>query len=225
MICFSSYRCTLRDLNITEDNRAVTGFSGSHISGHSSQDVTEIWFWTGKSVFLPNGMGNLFPNLEKLLVSDDNRNLGLKAISRTNFKNMQKLKYINLRSNELDTIDEDSLHELPLLTTFIIKKNKIRMLHRNTFARNPKLVRVDVMSNELEYLHGDLFKSNLLLQEAQFSDNKLTKIYIDFTQFKHIKKIDFRTNVCINQSLNEVRSLAEFQTLIRYHCDEFFTTV
>lgn len=157
-----------------------------------------------------------------MLVSDDDRNLGLKVLRRLNFQNMENLSYLNVRSNDIVTIDEDSLHDLPNLNTFVIKNNKLLVLHKNSFIRNTNLVIVDAVSNQLEFLHSDLFKKNLLLEEALFNDNKLVKISIDFTQLKQIKVIDFHENVCIDKALKDFHSVNDYQKVIRLHCNEVF---
>lgn len=167
--------------------------------------------------FIPDGIGRIFPNLEKFVVGYEDRNLGLKLLKRDNFRDMSLLWYLDFSFNNIDTIDEDTFQDLPNLKYFIIANNKLKMLHCNLFEKNTKLVHVNANSNQLEFLQGDLFKKNLLLEEAFFQNNILKVIYIDFSPLKQIKKIELQGNICIDDSLKDVNHLSEFQTGL-YNC-------
>lgn len=218
---FFSYKCSSWGANVTNDSFEVDSITGTHISGYSAQNISEIWFWTGTLDYIPYGIGRKFQNLEKFWVGYEDRNLGLKALKRSNFKDMDLLWWLDVKYNNVETVDEDTLRDLPNLKYFVIKNNRLKMLQKNTFQRNFQLIHVDATSNQLEFLHADLFKNNALLKEAFFNNNKLTKISIDFNQLKSIEKIGFLKNSCIDKQLEDVSSLTQFQTLLMFQCNSY----
>lgn len=218
---FSSYKCSSWGVNVTDENYEVGLITGTHASGYDTQNVSEVWFWTGTLEYIPYGIGQKFKNLEKFWVGYEDRNLGLKLLRRSNFKDMDKLWYLDVKYSNVETVDEDTLRDLPNLKYFVIHNNKLRNLFKDTFQKNFKLKHVNANSNELEYLHRDLFKNNALLEEAFFGNNKLKTISIEFTELKFIKKIDFHNNNCIDKSLEDVRSdVAELQTMLHQCSDQ-----
>lgn len=206
-------------MNVTNENSEVRLFTGTHLTGYDASNVSEVWFWSGTFEYIPDGIGQKFKYLEKFWVGYDDRNLGLKVLRRSNFKDMDLLWYLDVKFNNVESVDEDTLRDLPNLKWFVIRNNKLKTLHKDTFQRNFKLKNVIADSNRIEFLHNDLFKNNALLEEASFKDNKLTTISTDFTQLKFVKKIDFHGNNCIDKALEDVNNVTEFQTLLLYQCN------
>lgn len=212
-----SYKVSIYDVNVTNENFVVDVFSCSHPTGYSAQNVSHIWFWTGTLEYIPRGIGQKFKNLEKFTVGYSDRNLGLKKLRRSNFKDMESLWYLDVSHNDVETVDEDTLRDLPNLIHFVVSSNKLRILHKNVFQRNFKLQYINANSNLLEFLHDDLFKNNALLVEASFNNNKLMTILIDFTRLKFIGKIDFHKNTCVDVFLDR-HNLTEYQTILNSQC-------
>lgn len=206
-------------MNVTNENYEVGSFTGTHLTGYAAQNVSEVWFWYGTLEYIPYGIGQKFKYLEKFWVSYDDRNLGLKLLRRSNFRDMELLWSLDVKFNNVESVDEDTLRDLPNLKYFVINNNKLKQLHKNTFQKNFKLQHVNANSNRLEVLHNDLFKNNALLEEASFKNNKLTMISTDFTHLTFIKKIDFHGNNCIDKALEDVNNVTEFQTLLMYQCN------
>lgn len=213
------YKCSVWGVNVTTDNFEVNSFTGTHKAGYDAQNVTEVWFWTGTLDYIPYGIGRKFGNLEKFWVGYDDRNLELKRLQRSNFEDMESLWYLDVKFNEIETVDEDTLRDLPNLKYFVIKNNKLKMLQKYTFERNPKLQHVNANSNQLEFLHDYLFKNNALLEEALFKDNKLKIIYVDFTRLRSLKAIDFHGNTCIDSGLADGKNVTELQSVINNQCN------
>lgn len=132
---------------------------------------------------------------------------------------MKLLWYLDVNYNNVETVDEDTLRDLPNLKYFVINNNKLKMLQKNTFEKNPKLQHVNANSNQLEFLHDHLFKNNELLEEALFKNNKLKIISIDFTRLRSMKAIDFHRNTCIDRGLDDGNNLTDFQTFINNQCN------
>lgn len=180
--------------------------------------MSEVWFWTGNFSYIADGVGQLFPNLNKFWVSYDNFNLGLKLLKRRNFKDMEKLFYLDVKFNDVETVAEDSLWDLPELQYFIVNNNKLKHFHKKTFVKSPKLKEVKANTNELKFLHRDLFVKNPLLHKLDFGNNKLTTIEPDFTKFIHLLSVDFHQNICIDKSSTDTSSLQKLQELLNANC-------
>lgn len=216
---FCSYKCSSWGVNVTDENSEVGSITGTHRTGYTAQNVSEVWFWTGTLDYIPYGIGQKFKYLQKFWVGYDDRNLGLKLLRRSNFKDMELLWYLDVKFNNVESVDEDTLRDLPNLKYFIVKNNKLKTLQKNTFQKNFQLKVVNADTNQLESLPDDLFKSNALLEEVSFKNNNLKMISIDFTQLKLIKQIDLRGNMCIDQALEDVNGVTEYQTLLMHQCN------
>lgn len=132
---------------------------------------------------------------------------------------MPKVFYLDVKFNDVEEVDEDSLWGLPNLQYFIINNNKLKTLQKQTFIKNQKLKEVKANNNELKILHRDLFKNNFLLEKINFSDNKLKEISTDLRLLK-LSFVDLHRNICINKSLNEVNSISDFQDLLNANCSK-----
>ncbi len=205
-------------MNVTNQNSEVNLITGTHRTGYDAHNVSEIWFWTGDLKYIPDGIGRHFKYLEKFWVGYDDRNLGLKRLRRRNFEDMELLFWMDVKFNNVESVDEDTLRDLPNLKYFVIKNNIVKVLHKDTFKYNVKLIHVDAASNQLEFLPDDLFRNNPLMEEALFNNNKLKTISIDFTPLVSIKKINFHGNVCIDKALDHGTILTEFQSLLSFQC-------
>lgn len=95
--------------NATIENFEVETFEGTPLPGYTVQNVTQIWFWQGTLSYIPNGIGLLYKNLEKFVVGFVTRNLGLKLIKRSNFKNMKLLTLLHFYFSYIETVDEDTI--------------------------------------------------------------------------------------------------------------------
>lgn len=213
------YQCSVNGVNVTSNSFEIDSFTGTHSLGYGDLNVSYIWFWTGTLQFIPSGIGKIFKNLEVFRVGYDDRNLGLKRLRRSNFMDMESLVHLDVRYNNIQTIDEDTLSHLPNLKYFVVNNNKLKMLHKNTFAKNFKLRQINANSNRLEFLPNDLFDNNDLLEEAHFKHNNLKKIVTHFTHLRSIRRIDFHGNDCIDKVLDDVDNVTEFQTLLKYQCN------
>lgn len=213
-----SYKCSSWEVNVRNEDYEIEIFSGNHLPGYASQNVSQIWFWTGTLEYIPHGIGRKFPYLDVFRVGFHDRNLKLKLLKRSNFEDMPLLSYLDVGYNNLETIDEDTFRDLSHLQTLNINNNKLKTLQKNIFQRNLRLKSVNANSNDLEFLHDDLFKNNALLERATFKDNKLQMISTVFTHLNFIWEIDFHGNDCIDKAFDGVGNLTEFQDFIFSEC-------
>lgn len=99
-------------LEIRKDNFEVISFT-SNLSNRDKSadlDVTEIQFRSGTMFYLPDGIGNIFENLQTFVLAP---NLRFKHLRRSNFKNLKKLESLGIFSNDIETLDEDTLWDPP----------------------------------------------------------------------------------------------------------------
>lgn len=191
----------------------------------TNEVVEWIQFDRGTMLYLPDGLGSHFKNVKYLEVKSG---LNLKRLRRSNFKNFENLGNIHIFGNDIETLDEDILWDLPNLYHFELIENNLKTIPERLFENNTKLKHVHLQSNKLENLPENLFKNNLLLEWVQFDSNSLTSINIDFRSFKNIKRIDFRINVCIDsfyhasqnpiRNANLITDLEDFQSWIELKC-------
>lgn len=171
------YGCWLNNIDIQRNNVQVVSFSGSHSLGETNQDVQLIQFVNGTMFFIPNGLGNLFRNINYLIVGDsESRSLGTKRIRRSNFQNLENLLELIFHNNDIEILNEDSLWDLPKLRVFKFVNNKLKVLSEKTFFKNDNLKEVYLNSNELKYLPRNVFLHNSLLEKVDFRNNFLKTI-------------------------------------------------
>lgn len=200
------------------ENLNVNSFTGHHSNGYSSQNVSEVWFWTGALDYIPEGIGKLFPNLLKFWVGYTDRNLGLKLLRRRNFKNMMHLIYLDVKHNNVAKMEENTLWDLPKLESIVLTHNKLKTISQQQFSRNTVLKFVEMSSNYIESLSQDLFKRNPRLKRVSFANNRLKSIYPDFTGLKSLKHLNLLDNICINSNVQEGKTVEDLQEIIRENC-------
>lgn len=160
----------------------------------------------------------MFQYLEKFLVGYDDRNMGLKLIKRSNFQNMKLLTLLQLHESYIETVNVDTLWDIPNLEVFVLTNGQLKVLPENFFEMNTKLRLVKANANQIEHLPKDLFKYNPLIEEIYFKNNKLRSISTDFTVLRAVKNVDFHGNSCIDKALDDVHNISELQKLIWYYC-------
>jgi len=193
---------------------------GSHLPGKTAEDVEVIRFHNGKMRHIPDKIGHFFKNLKYFLVRSK---LNLKILRRSNFENLLNLVDLEIGSNNIDTLNKDTLWDLPNLERFSFYDNELKMLHESTFENNLKLREVYLRSNNLEFLPRYLFKNNLFLQSVNFDNNLLSIVE---TSFSNIKSISLLHNVCINAlydgkhcfESHNLKNITEFQNFLSLKC-------
>ncbi|XP_037043639.1 connectin-like [Bradysia coprophila] len=173
------YKCWLYDIDIQRNNVEVSRFVGSHLLGKTNMDVESIHFQNGTMYYLPNGFGLFFGNIKYMIVGDgkpDGVILGTKAIRRSDLQNLDKLLKISFLRNDIETLNGDSLWDLPNLQFFRLIYNRLRTLSDETFIKNKELKEVYLNSNQLSSLPASLFENNLLLEIVDLRKNFLRTI-------------------------------------------------
>lgn len=109
-----------------------------------------------------------FNGLNKLhtLILYHNR---LTALRNGIFAGAPNIEYLDVSSNEIETIDDGAL-ALPLLKEILISENRLHRLSDNVFRLTPNMHNVDMQKNRLQHI-GKAFEVTLHLQQLLLSEN------------------------------------------------------
>lgn len=195
--------------------------AGRHEFGRSHGDVKSIKITESNITEIPNGIGKVLENLEKLSVYISD----LQVIDQKNFADMENLRKLELYENDLEEIEPKTFFHLGNLEEVSLSYNRIKFFHKLTFSRLINLKIILANGNLIEFLDKDLFQHNPLLEIISLSSNQITKINIDFRSFfKEIQIINFSENICISDSFYAddsealIKSIAKFQLKVNSLC-------
>lgn len=136
----------------------------------------------------------MLPNLERFYVVSSR----LKHIFRRNFFHLRKLKFLDLRFNELVVIPDDGFIDLFDLELLNLSGNLIKKLPSNFLISNIHLQYFEAGDNEITEFNDEIFHHNLHVAEFLMHNNRLKRIEINLWKFRQLEFVDFRGNECIN---------------------------
>ncbi|MBN3326546.1 EPYC protein, partial [Atractosteus spatula] len=98
----------------------------------------------------------------------------IKKINKSDFAEMNKMKRIDLTSNQISEIDEDAFRSLPQLEELVVRENKIRQLPELPST----MTLIDVSHNKLgsNGIKNEAFKDMHNLMYLYLTDNNLNHI-------------------------------------------------
>lgn len=105
----------------------------------------------------------------------------------SSFRFYAYLDYLDISSNYLVTLDEDSFDALDRLKDLHLNHNNISVLQNDTFRSLKSLKALYLNANSLQSLTGELFKQLQNLEILELSQNKIS--YIDEKAFIGLKKL------------------------------------
>lgn len=120
---------------------------------------------------LPNNIGYLFPQLEKLAANS----LGVKFVERINFKKMLQLEVLDLSQNSIEEISYEAFYDLEKVKEIILKKNQLKSFHWKTFLNNPSLDKIDLSFNQIKPIELNNLR-NINVQKLYLNNNQLNSI-------------------------------------------------
>lgn len=211
------YACLVTHLNITTDGVTIVSANGTHRDhDHTNHNVTAFSTHGENHItYLPNGVGKVFENLKTFSAV----NCGLKFIKRENFKDMEKILFLNLGSNQIETVPEDALHDLPVVELIVFCGNNLKTLSEDLLENAKRLLHFRADLSHAETLPEKFFDSNQDLERVSIRHGKLKSIKVDFTKFQNITEIHFEGNPCTNKTFFKAQdSIVEFQQSLRETC-------
>jgi Leucine-rich repeat (LRR) protein len=199
----------------------VVSVFGDHNATKSNKDVLVFSNQFTKTTHLPQGIGLVFPRLTRFFVVASK----LKFIARRNFVGLTRLRILDLRFNEIETIPDDVFLDLFSLEVLTMSGNQLKSLPTNCFVTMLSLRYFDASDNSIESFNDEIFVQNENLQEILLEHNKIATIAANFTRYKDIGFIDLRDNVCVQdkfylRGFPNLLSLDDFQESINEHCED-----
>lgn len=145
-----------------------------------------------------------FYNLQQLIFKNNN----LQSLDQlNNLKNFPKLSKLNLDSNEIDTLDQNSFKNLKFLKEIIIDNNNIEKINSEIFGANLINVKTLKLSqNKIDEIQNGAFKNLENLEFLDLSYNRLNSLKKDtFLGLKNLKELYLSYNPFNNFDLDTFR--------------------
>lgn len=212
-------------MRVMIDDVKVLSVYGEHNETMTNDDVLVFSNMFTKTRYLPNGIAKLFPNLERFYVASSR----LKFISRKNFIGLNKLKNLDLRFNEIETIPDDAFIDLFNLEVLTMSGNLIKKLPTNAFVSMMELRYFDASDNEIKEFDDEIFLQSTKLEEILLENNKIKNINSAFLRFNDIGFIDLRNNACVDSVFLRDHPgyplISDFQEEINRNCSKTQTLI
>lgn len=208
-------KCQFGNLTVLTEDETIEKVIRSDTDQSISNIISLNPLQFNNFTFLPLGIGKSFPEIIELSVL----NCSVKFIKRDNFKDMEKLKHLQLGANKIETIPEDAFYDLPNLQFLSLCGNQIKTLPEKLLLKSVNINHFRADGNRFEILTNEAFAENLKLEKISIRFGKLKTIKFDFTKLPTIKDISFMRNPCTNATfiLNN-SSLEDFQKSISETC-------
>jgi hypothetical protein len=211
------YTCESFNLRVSGESTHITSVVGEHDSGMAHKDVVVLRNIFSRTRFIPNNIASFFPNLFHLYAPSSR----IQSVRRRNFIGMMDLHTLDLRYNEIETLNNDVFLDLFNLEILSLSGNFIKKLPSNAFLNLHSLRYFDVSDNDIA-LFDDEILSNLELEEILLDHNQIKNVRANFERFKDIGFIDLRGNNCIDtlylKDHPDYPLLFELQEEINYNC-------
>lgn len=194
---------------------------GEHNATKSNKDVVVFSNKFTKTSHLPIGIGLVFPRLSRFFIVASK----LKFVVRANFVGLTRLKILDLRFNEIESIPESAFLDLFSLEVLTLSGNLLTQLPVHSFTTMLSLRYFDASDNLLETFDDEVFAQNEQLQEILLEHNQISRITSNFSQFRDVGFIDLRSNVCVEnefylRGFPNLPTLEDFQESINLRCED-----
>lgn len=185
-----------------------------------SEKVEGLSFNDNKNLnFLPNNIGEIFPNLKGIIGTKTYLN----TLDNSDLKGLSKLKYLNFASSDLKVIDEytftdlialeeldlsdsdiryideDAMRGMTSLKTLYLGANKLSDLEPKTFEGLTSLESLSLELNHLEHVDDNLFSTNDNLADIWLNGNKIVSMSSKvFDNIPKLSYVDLQANPCVD---------------------------
>lgn len=202
-------------MNFIINAEAVINKHGFKIDAEKNENVLIIDMSDEKLIeFLPVNVAEKFPNLQFYNAPD----CAIKTIYKENFRDLSKLKYLNLYGNQLTKIESGIFDDLKSLTKLYLTKNKINSIDSDALKNLLQLQEIYLFGNRLKNLPKNLLANNKKLQKIWLNDNQIEKIPHDlFDGLTKFKYGNLSSNVCIKENY-EKTDLKSFKDGVVKNC-------
>ena len=121
------YACKVTAADIFKPAITLKKICGAHSFGKKDTDVALVWFASCSVNYIPRGLRTTFANFTTLCIID----CGLKNICRDDLKGMENLVNLVVEQNDLTSLPDDLLVDLPNLKKISFRDNKIESMSSN----------------------------------------------------------------------------------------------
>lgn len=128
-------------------------------------------------------------------------NVGLTHLPYMHYQTAQKILYLDLSENSIESIGHLNINSLSNLKELSLAKNHLNQLDESDFENFEHLEVLNLAGNRLTNLLGDYFVNNNRLQSIDLSNNKLMTIKSDiFDNAEKLRTIKLAGNECIDRN-------------------------
>lgn len=128
------YSCNVIDLVISSDSIAVNNVIGTHPNSDENMtssdenldnmDVSYLLVFGQTFHYFPSGIENFLPNLMLIRVQGSH----LKHLAKANLRPFYKIQVLDLKYNDIESVDGDLFSHSPILKLLDLRGNKIRRI-------------------------------------------------------------------------------------------------
>lgn len=153
-------------VKVYQGNTSATLLSAVDIYNH--MNLTEIVIEDEELPILTTNFFHGLSNLYGVFI----RRTSLRLVEDNAFRNLPRLRLINLNFNHIDRISDKTFNN-PKLTNIALKANGIKSISSKAFNNLPNLRYLDLSSNNIQDIPKDAFKRTGNLKVLNLSYNKL----------------------------------------------------
>lgn len=129
----------------------------------------------------------------------------VESISASSFEMLKTLYNLQLRNNQIKTIDKNAFYHVAGTIDYIsLEFNQIAWLHDDTFVDCAKLKTLVLSFNHLTTITAKLLSRNPALDGLAMANNKILTIEKKFTVPRLFAKFNFEGNVCVDISYDNI---------------------
>lgn len=139
-----SVKFVAKHWNIATEDVTITSINGEDASHYGDKKITYLDINDQTVHYLPKGIENFFPLLEKLSIVGAE----LESVKSDNLKPFVHLKTVNLKNNKITTLDSNVFESNPEITTLWISHNKLKHIGADILTPLKKLTYADFSSND-----------------------------------------------------------------------------
>lgn len=144
--------------NFNEPTTSKVKFKAKLKSGSPPLDeVTDVLFHSDSSDHFAVGIGEEFPNLQKLGLFGD-----IKFLTRQGFSSMSKLEEILMNNIPIEFLPGDLLMDLPELRMIWITNTHLAVVENGLFRNNFKIKTIRIVACKLKQIQVDFSRLSLL---------------------------------------------------------------
>lgn len=198
----SGYFCHAENVAIETRNVRVARIKGDHKLNLSNNDVTVLKIVNQTFEVIPQNLGKLMPNLERVWIEGSQLN----EIRKESFEGLRNIRELTIKSNMLKEVVDGTFGGFTQLQLLDLSFNSIMSLAERIFENLTSLRTLNLSHNKLTSLNAGMIPTRNVIESFMFSHNSLVSIDPRLIRLlKSAKLIDLEENKCINSKFDEAQ--------------------